>query len=362
MEGHEVTVLAPPDQYVGQLREIPRVRFEALSSLDRKSTDLASNVMLWRELDRHYKRLQPDLVIHFTVKPNIIGTLTAWRQNIPSIMVVTGLGYAFLHSGFTQKLARLSFRFAARRASRVVFENGSDLALFVQYGWVKPENGLAVPGCGVDITHFVPREKTTLPKQRFIFTFVGRLLEDKGITEFVEAAQVVHTKYPHALFRIAGNLDEENPAHISRARLAEWLRIPGVEYVGFSDDIRQLYADSDFVVLPSYREGLSRVLLEALAMGRPIITTDTPGCRETVQPGSNGFLVPVRDARALGIAMETAINMSPQALRDFGHFSRRKAVTEFESSLIGDYFKTLINKILSLDKTTNKSRWNNIHM
>jgi glycosyltransferase involved in cell wall biosynthesis len=348
LEGHKVTVLAPPDQYVGQLSTIAGLEYEALNALNRKSTDFVSNIRLIKELYSNYKRIAPDLVIHFTVKPNIFGSFAAWLKRIPSVMVVTGLGYTFLHEGLTQSLTRVLYRLATRRASQVVFENGTDLKLFINLNLIHKPKGLVVPGCGVDITYFSPRPKSNSTTKYTVFTFVGRLLEDKGISEFVEAAQKVHRAYPNTRFRIVGNLDEDNPAHISASRLAEWRRLPGVEYLGFSDDIRQLYADTDWVVLPSYREGLSKVLLEALAMGRPIITTDTPGCQETVQPGKNGFLVPVKSAQALARAMESAANMSDQEWHTFSLHSRRKAVMEFETTIIGRFYTKLVAQILGL--------------
>ena len=344
--GYQVTVLAPPDQYVGHLRDIERLDYESLNTLNRKSTDIFSNVLLLRELYQIYQRLQPDLVIHFTVKPNIFGTIAAWLQGIPSVIVVTGLGYSFLHEGLAQRTTRFFYKFAMHRANQVLFENSADLEMFRDMRYINAHKGLAVPGCGVDITYFSMRDKPPALKDKIIFTFIGRLLEDKGISEFIEAAQTVHPKYPNTVFRIVGNLDEDNPAHISRSRLAEWRRIPGIEYLGFADDIRPLFAETDWVVLPSYREGLSRVLLEALSMGRPIITTDTPGCRETVQPGRNGYLVPIKNEQALAIAFETAANLSASEWKSFSAHSRRRAVLEFESTLIGDIYAKMVARMV----------------
>jgi glycosyltransferase involved in cell wall biosynthesis len=229
------------------------------------------------------------------------------------------------------------------------------LNLFRRLGYLNKTGGIAVPGCGVDITHFTPRDRNK--DSRTIFTFIGRLLVDKGINEFVAAAQLIHSKNPNTLFRIVGNLDEDNPAHISPNQLAVWRRMPGIEYLGYAEDPRFIYADTDWVVLPSYREGLSRVLLEALAMGRPIITTDTPGCREVVDPGNNGYLVPIRNTQALSIAFETAFNLSQQEWQVFCAFSRRKAVTEFESLMVGQMYADLIRTIFA-QQTKIKSHQN----
>ncbi len=344
-DGHLVTVLTPPDQYVAQLSNRRGLEFEALEALDRKSTDIWSNLRLWFELSRQYKRIAPDLILHFTIKPNLIGSLAAVWQKRRSVLVVTGLGYAFLHGGLTQNVTKFFYRLACKNAKEVVFENQEDLELFRSLKLLSKNKGRVVAGCGVDITYFSPRERTQ--NKKYIFSFIGRLLADKGIHEFVEAAALVHRKYPNTVFRIVGNLDENNPAHISPAKLAEWRRIPGIEYLGYLEDLRDVYAETDWVVLPSYREGLSRVLLEALSMARPVITTDTPGCREAVQPGKNGYLVPVRNTRALAISFETAINLSFQEWQTFCAFSRRKAVTEFESTIVGDFYAHLVKIVLS---------------
>jgi glycosyltransferase involved in cell wall biosynthesis len=360
IEGHHITILAPADQYVGHLREIPNLEFESINALDRKSIDLISNIQLVYELFQTYRRLKPDLIIHYTVKPNIFGNIAAWFLGIASICVITGLGYAFLNNGIAQMATRRLYRFSMRKAQEVIFENESDLRLFRKYGYLKAKQGVSVPGCGVDITHFSPREIAKEHDGQVIFTFIGRLLKDKGILEYVEAASLVHERYPNTLFRIVGNLDEDNPAHISPKSLGDWRRLPGVEYLGFSDDIRPLLAETDWVVLPSYREGMSRVLLEALAMARPIITTDTPGCREAVQPGKNGYLIPIKNAKALAIACETAANMSKQEWYAFSMNSRRKAVLEFESSLIGAFYTQIIQRLASQKPIKIKDKSNKI--
>ena len=196
--------------------------------------------------------------------------------------------------------AKLLYRIALRRSRVVFFQNEDDLEQFTAWGLLRgPTRGAVTNGDGVDLDQFTVRP---LPG-RGHFLLIARLLSDKGIAEYATAARIVRADHPDARFRLVGWFDDANPHAISRAAVAGWTADGTIEFVGFQADVRPILEDTDVYVLPSHREGLSRTTCEAMAMGRPIVTTDVPGCRQTVVEGANGYLVPVRDPVALAAAM-----------------------------------------------------------
>jgi glycosyltransferase involved in cell wall biosynthesis len=344
--GYRVIVMAPVDEFVSALSE-EQVELYPLRQLRRNSTGLFRNVLLWIELYRLFRREKPDLTLHFTIKPNIFGNLAAAALRIPSICVVTGLGYTFLHRGWVQRITEKLYRFSFSFARKIVFENGEDRRVMVQRGIVDEAKSAVVNGCGVDIRHFSPNGFHPA-SGKIVFTFIGRLLYDKGIREFVEAAARVKQRFPQAEFWILGSLDNDNPAHIGRELLIEWVKNGAVIYKGATRDVRPFMSQSDWIVLPSYREGLSKVLIEAMSMGKPLITSDTPGCRETVEHGRNGFLTPVGDVESLAQRMGDCCAISPEKSRQMGLEGRKKAEQEFESSLIGEKYVEFVSEHLNI--------------
>ncbi len=344
-EGHEVVLVAPVDESLGAIPLGERLHFSPLKKLRRDGLDLFSNGSLFFEFLKTYRRTRPDMAIHFTIKPNIFGNLAAACLKIPSVCVVTGLGYSYLHRGFLQKATSLLYRLSFSFAQKVVFENEDDRRLFIEQKLVSPEKTATVNGCGVDLKHFSVNGIRPAT-DRTVFTFVGRLLLDKGISEFVEAARLAKPDCQEAEFWVLGGLDAGNPAHIRSEALSDWASNGTVRYLGHAEDVRPILARSHWVVLPSYREGLSRVLLESLAMGRPVITTDTAGCRQAVDEGENGFLVPIKDSAALAAAFVRCHRLGQEKTRILGENGRKKAEKEFGSELIGQFYARLATEIL----------------
>jgi glycosyltransferase involved in cell wall biosynthesis len=225
------------------------------------------------------------------------------------------------------------YRFAFQFTERVLFENLDDKALFENEHLIEKHKSFHIKGCGVDLNYFRPMPEK--PEEDNIrFTFIGRLLYDKGIVEFVEAAKIVKKQYPRVQFTVLGFLDDENPAHILRSELIDWISSGIIQYHGQTEDVRPYINESSCVVLPSYREGLPRVMMEAMAMAKPIITTKTAGCREMVEEGINGFLVNINDVESLAIAMVNIIICSPGTRFKMGLYSRKMAESEFDDQLI----------------------------
>ncbi len=260
----------------------------------------------------------PDRVLAYTAKPVIYSCLAARAiGRVPVFAMITGLGYGFGNASRRQKLVGVVlknlYRGSLRHASGVMFQNPDDRALFVKAGLV-PRNlpTTLINGSGIDLTAFAPAPLPQSP----VFLLVARLLLDKGLREYYRAAYALKNRYPQARFLLAGDLDP-NPRSIQEAELTAWQRNGTIEYLGYLDDVRPAIKAAQVYVLPSYREGTPRTVLEAMAMGRPIVTSDATGCRETVINRRNGFLVPIGDPEGLARAMQQFI-LSPELAQRMG--------------------------------------------
>jgi glycosyltransferase involved in cell wall biosynthesis len=336
--GHHVVGCAPaaPPVVVDALtaigvafREVPFER--AGMRLDRDLNALCALVALFREI-------KPEVVLSYTIKPVTYGLLAARLAGVPRrFAMITGLGYAFIGSGPKAQLAgaaaRRLYQLSLRGAERVFFQNPDDQTLFEQSGLLRrPEQAVVINGSGIDLDAFHP---VSLPPHGVSFLLIARLLRDKGIREYFEAARQVQARYPWARFHLVGWLDKGNPAAVSERELGTWLADGLVAYHGELEDVRPAIADASVYVLPSYREGTPRTVLEAMAMGRPIITTDVPGCRETVRDGVNGFLVPAKDAASLARAMLRFVEQ-PGLIPVMGRESRRIAEQKYDVHQVND--------------------------
>lgn len=278
-----------------------------------------------------YRREKPDLVHHVAMKPVLYGTLAARLAGVPHIVnALAGMGWLFtsakLMARFIKPLVRLTFRFLLRQTS-VIVQNPDDAALMAGVGLGSVR---LIRGSGVDAEVFRPEpEPTGTP----LVVLPARMLWDKGVGEFVEAARQLKARGIVARFALVGEPDPENPATVSEAQLDAWHAETVVEWWGQRADMPQVYAQAHVVCLPSYREGLPKALLEAAACGRPIVTTDVPGCREIVRDGDNGVLVPVCDAPALAEAMARLI-ADPDMRRRMGERGRALAVGEFSQERV----------------------------
>lgn len=276
-------------------------------------------------------RIKPNFYLGYTVKPVIYGGMAAWLFGVEGrFPLVTGLGYAFTGSTsgkrlILRRLIQSLYRFSLVRSQKVFFQNPDDESLFRELK-ILPARipSCVVNGSGVDVAEYPVSDLPSTPS----FLLIARLLGDKGVREYVSAAKIVKSKYPYASFKLVGWIDE-NPDAISQQELAAWINEGTVEYLGKLADVRPAIVDSGIYVLPSYREGTPRTVLEAMAMGRAVITTDAPGCRETVVDGYNGFLVPVQNVEALAAAMCRLVE-SPELVATMGKRSRLIAEEKYD--------------------------------
>ena len=336
--GYEVIAVAPLDSYAGRLEELG-CRFVSLP-MDNKGTHPGRDLLLLWRFFWLLRRERPAVFLGYTAKPNVYGSLAAHALGIPVVNNIAGLGAVFIKDSWLTRLVRGLYRLALSRSAKVFFQNDDDLRLFVEGGLVRAEQTDRVPGSGVDLSRFTPQPVPD--KGRFRFLLIARLLWDKGIGEYVEAARILKRRGVNAEFCVLGFLDVQNPTAVSRAQMDEWQAEGLVTYLGVTDDVRPFIAAADCIVLPSYREGTPRTLLEAAAMGKPIIATDAVGCREVVDDGVNGFLCKTRDACDLSLKMEEMLHLPPVARAAMGCRGREKVEREFDEQLvINKYLETI---------------------
>ena len=331
--GWEVWAVAPKSSYGEKLKEFG-IRFHPLE-MNRKGKNPFRDFGLFLRLFRLYRKERPDIVHHFTIKPVIYGSFAA--KLVPNIFVVnavTGLGYVFGKKGIMQRLVKGLYRLALRGNNYTVFQNEENLAYFVQEGLVPRKKAFLIKGSGVDIQKFSPGNNKNVSTQKVVFLMASRMLWDKGVREFVAAAEAVKARFPEAVFWLAGSVDIGNPSAVSENWLKEKVESGVVIWWGHQDDIKSFIQKADVIVLPTfYPEGLPKVLLEGAAMEKPIITTDVPGCREIVEEGINGLLVPIRNVEKLAEAM--AYMIENQDMRaEMGKRGREKVVRDFSDERV----------------------------
>lgn len=342
-QGHEVLLISPPGEYGARL-QAQGFRWEALP-MDRKSLNPLQELRLLAYLCRLYRREQPALAHHFTIKCVVYGSIAALVARIPArVNAVAGMGYVFTNQALKARLLRPVVRGLMRlvlngRGARLILQNNDDMAAFAKAGLARPELTRLVMGSGVDLERFTPRapsvpqSETVQDVQPTRVVLAARLLWDKGIAEYVEAARQLKAKGLPICFLLAGAPDPGNPAAIPQATLDGWQAEGLIELLGQVSDMAALFATADMVVLPSYREGLPKSLIEAAACALPLVTTDVPGCREVVTHEVDGLLVPVKDAKALAIAIER-LHLDPVLARQLGLAARARALREFDEKIV----------------------------
>jgi glycosyltransferase involved in cell wall biosynthesis len=278
----------------------------------------------------YFRRIRPDIVLSYTIKPVLYGSMAGQLAGIPGVYcMITGRGFAFSGDNFKQilvgKIARFLYRICLRANHKIFFQNPDDLELFFNSGLLKrPEQAVLINGSGVETTFYKP---AVFPG-KVSFLLIARLIKDKGIFEYIDAARIVKKKYQDIIFYLLGSI-ENGPGSMSKDKIESWCAEGMVEYLGTVNDVRPAIENASVYVLPSYCEGTPRTVLEAMSMGRPVITTDAPGCKETVRDGLNGFLIPVRDPEALANAMIKFIER-PELIPMMGLESRKIVVEKYD--------------------------------
>jgi glycosyltransferase involved in cell wall biosynthesis len=334
--GYEVHTVAPVDDYTHFLTEAGCTHHPV--KMDSRGANPIKDSALILELYRIYRRIRPDIILQYTIKPNVYGTLAASLLRIPVINNVCGLGTVFLKDNLVSAIAMLLYKVSFRFARKVYFQNPDDLQLFLDKKLVPPTAVDLLPGSGVDLGRFVPMHYSR--NARFTFLMISRLISDKGVYEYIDAVRKLRENGVDARFQLLGALDPEHKRGIQPSVVEQWINSGVIEYLGTTDDVRTFIGQADCIVLPSYREGTPRTLLEAASSCRPIITTDVPGCNHVVTHNFNGLLCRLKDADDLAAKMLSMTTLGEAQLRQFGLNGRSKIESEYDESVV-------INKYLA---------------
>lgn len=382
--GYKIYVLAPEDRHSELIRKENGAVFIPLRHFKATRFSPLADLRLYRELCRHYRQIGPDLIFHYTIKANIYGTLAAAKGARASISVITGLGYTFLNNRLMREAASALYRYALKKASEVWFLNKDDQAYFIEKKIMPAHKTFVLPGEGIDTGIFREQKRTedkfrddqqtettgvrpqaeaqdtpgekasssfgaapnTGGKQTVNFLLIARIIKEKGIEEYVRAAEWLKQKGYAITCRLIGFYDKQSPSSIPVKKFSGWVNSGAIVYLGAADDILPFIEQADCIVLPSYREGLPLSLLEGASMGKPLIASDTAGCREIVEHDRNGYLFPVRDAGRLAAAMEKFYHL-PQADRIAMGAAARKTVTErFSMEIVHALYLSRIAKYI----------------
>lgn len=345
--GYRVIAIAPEDEHTPTIH-IHNFEYIPLTKLARKGTNPFQDLKLLVELKNIYKKENITIALQFTIKPNIYGSLAAVLSNTKTICTVTGLGYTFLNNSLASTISKFLYKIAFHYAQLIYFQNTDDENLFIQKNIAQPNKTKVINGSGIDTAHFHPNycKKNPTEKNTLTFLFIGRLLKDKGILEFLKAAQKITAKHNNTYFAIVGECDTNNPSAISQATLHNYLLENRITYLGYQKDTRNAICQADCLVLPSYREGLPRVILEAMAMQKPCITTNTAGCKDAVDK-TCAILANVADTESLALAIEKFITLTTPQKEEMGVAARNRAIQKFSIEIINQKYQADIAKIIS---------------
>ena len=340
-EGYRVTVIAPADDTFRPKLEAAGCSFVPVE-IRAKGINPFHDLKLCAALFCRLRKLRPDFCFFYTIKPNIYGCMAAALAGIRHIAVTTGLGYTFIARNPVAWLARRLYRLSFRTAEQVWFLNEDDRQAFLQEKLVKEEKTYILKGEGVDTEFFSGKDDSSGKPVSFLL--MARMLWDKGVGEYVEAARVLKKKYPDAAFRLLGFVGVDNPSAIPLQTIRSWCEEGVVEYLGTAPDVRPHIAAASCVVLPSYREGIPVSLLEGSSMGKPLVTTDAAGCRDTVDDGLTGYVCRLHDAESLAEAMEKIIRMTPGERLRMGAAGREKMKREFSAHRIAGCYREALRR------------------
>lgn len=340
-EGFEVHTIAPEDKFTHYLLEAGCIHHNL--KMDSRGANFIKDTALIFELYAIYKRVKPDVVLHFTIKPNVYGTLAAAMLKIPAINNVCGLGTVFLKKNMVSFVAKALYRLSFRYANKVFFQNEDDQKLFIEQKLVPKQNVGLVPGSGIDLSHFSPQR--FLRNEKFTFLLISRLITDKGILEYIEAVKKLKQKGLDARFQLLGAMDPLHKRGIQKEIIDSWIESGTIEYLGTAQDVRSFIHQADCIVLPSYREGTPRTLLEAASSSKPIIATNVAGCNQVVTNGYNGLLCNIKDAEDLAEKMTTMATFDNHKLAALGSNGRLKMEKEFGDTLVVDKYLMALSEI-----------------
>ncbi|MDQ2863500.1 MAG: glycosyltransferase family 4 protein [Bacteroidota bacterium] len=331
-EGCEVHILTHANRFLPQVEKMG-LKVTDVGSGNLNPIKVSQYIYMLRKT---LKKIKPDVCLTFSIRPAIWGNLITRELKIPTITNITGVGPLFISKNIVYRTARLLYRNALAKTKKVFFQNYDDMDLFIERKFVKKEIAERIPGSGVDYKKFSPIVSGHKHNGHFIFLFIGRLIKDKGIFEYINAAKSIRKKYPNVVFNVMGPFWTQNLKNntITQKQLQNWIDEGVIDYLGEKKDVRKYIAEADCIVLPSYREGTANTLLEAASMEKPAITSDTTGCREIVDDNVTGFLCKVKDEIDLAKKMEKMLLLHPDERAEMGKNARLKIIKEYDKQIV----------------------------
>lgn len=342
-DGHDVVAIAPKDAYVSNL-EAMGCRFRDLPMSGSGVNPFSDFILMWR-LGKIIKKERIHVLLTYTIKPNVYGSIAGRILNTPVICNISGLGTTFVWSNLISKIAIFLYNISVKKASHVFFQNPEDMALFLSKVPVPEKKVGLLYGSGIDLQDFsaIPKPDDGAP----VFLMVGRLMVEKGSYEFAEAAKIIRQSYPDARFWMLGKWDPEDKRSVKEEDLKAWQKSGYIDYKGTTDDVKSMITLADVVVLPSYREGAPRTLIEAGAMSRPLIATDVPGCRHVVEDGYNGYLCEVKSGTKLAQAIRKYLELDKKEKKQLATNSRAYMEKYYDEKKVIHAYQQVISKVVS---------------
>ena len=329
--GYKVILVAPKDKY----SEILAKEFEYYDVfMNNKGTNPFEDFKTIMSYYNLYRKLQPDIVLNFTIKPNIYGTIACSWLKIKTINNIAGLGYLFVHQNLVTTIAKKLYKYSQKKANKIFFQNREDYKTFTTQKLVDIEKCDILPGSGVDVNKFKSSHRG---KQDNIFRFllIARMIWDKGVDEFVEAAKIIKKTFNNVEFLLLGETNVDNPNTISLEQIEKWEKEGIIKYLGSTDDVKEEIEKADCIVLPSYyREGTPRVLLEASSMEKPVITTNNVGCRDVIEHKVTGYICEIKNPKHLAKKMMKILNLTDIEREEMGKKGREKIIQEFDEKIV----------------------------
>ena len=347
--GYDITVIVPPNEGKEHLfTEELGVNLITVP-MSRKGTNIKEDFKLLKNLYKIYREEKFDLVYHYTIKPNIYGTLAAKLAGRKSVAITTGLGYVFINKNITSLIAQFLYKFSLTYAEEVWFLNSEDKEIFLEKDLIAESQAFILPSEGVNTKRYIPSAKE-IKDGKIKFLMIARVLYDKGFREYVEAAKKIKSQRPDIEFQLLGAIDNGNPSGVPKEEVDEAVEAGILNYLGTTNDVVKVIKEADCIVLPSYREGVSRVLMEAASMEKPIIATNVAGCREVVDEGLTGFLCKAKNSFDLAYKMATLIILSEVERELMGKRARQKIVDEMDLERVIEIYDIKTTQIITGEK------------
>ena len=343
---YHVIVVSPHDEYSVKLIKLG-IQIEKIN-IDQSGKSFINDLKLIYNYFLILRKIKPNIYLGFTIKPNIYANIAGFFTKTKFINTITGLGTTFLNNSFLKIFTQFLYKISFYKSSLVVFQNLDDKKYFIDSGIIKNEKSIIINGSGVNISYFNFVKLQNTKNQKLNFLFAGRILWDKGINELIESIKLIKKDYSEVKFKVIGYIETQNITSVPINLLKKWIQEDLIEYIEPNDDIRKYIAHSDCIILPSYREGLSRILLEAASIGRPIICTDVPGCKDIVSHMENGLLCKPKNIQSLYKAIKIFINLDYDKRQKMSINSRKIIENKFEQKKINDVYIKYIKKLSNL--------------